>query len=160
MFFHPLQLSLWPWHWDAAHASVLIDWTHICHRNATSALAQLLLLTDDRVQQLQRRLLVLSHRLVYRANATRVADDATDVLVHGLLTGRTFPVLASRAAFNMSRAALATTFLGHRVCGEVLCCLKECDPKPVTVNGSLTRNIQQGHTKLDVHTHIDCGIHP
>ena len=107
VFLHPAQQQLWPLHWKATRASVLIDWTNLANRNATATtigrekigreaadklLHRLLFMPQAEVLRLQRGVAVATRRMHYRTRqqneSVEVAlgspPDAVDVLVKGI----------------------------------------------------------------------------
>ena len=53
VLFHPEQAHLWSWHWDAAKASVLFDFSRPATRNATRVFEVLLSMPDEDVERLR-----------------------------------------------------------------------------------------------------------
>ena len=80
-------------HWDAADAALTFDFSArgTLRVNTTSTLHALLNVPAARVAELQRAGRQVAGNMVYRANASHGAfaqDDAIDVLVKGLFSGR------------------------------------------------------------------------
>ena len=85
------QQALWPLHWRAANASVLIDWSaKYCKPkgrcNATVVLRQLVDMPAARVRAMQTEVAHAARHMFYRGElGDPQAPDAIDVLVEHLM---------------------------------------------------------------------------
>jgi hypothetical protein len=117
VLFHPAQLSLWPWHWNATEASVFVDWSvggeaggvNLTER-ANRLFDDLLSMAPAREQALQHAVKLAARMMVYSgdtalnnsdvtARAPR-PQDAVEVLVNGLLEEREIPKVLEPIAFR------------------------------------------------------------
>jgi hypothetical protein len=91
VLFHPAQLKLWPWHWNASQVAMFFDFTRP-RRNATATLSALAALPEEQVSRMQASVRDVARRLYYRGELGRPRPsepyqrDAIDVLVDGLST--------------------------------------------------------------------------
>ena len=74
VFLHKGQRELWPWHWNASHASVLFDWgdnLNMRPRNATAAIESLLAFPATELQALQREIARVAPAFIYHHHRHR-----------------------------------------------------------------------------------------
>ena len=106
VIFHPAQRRLWPWHWDAASASVFAegwagssgggdehgDEAGSLARRAAALMQQLLSMPPARELALRRAGARVAASMVYAGEQHAAqTEDAIEVLVRGLAAGRTVP---------------------------------------------------------------------
>lgn len=89
VLFHRAQAALWPLHWRATEACVLVDWPReapVSSANATRVLKKLVSMPQAHVRALQAGVAAAARRTYYRGLlGPRDLHDAADVLIDEVL---------------------------------------------------------------------------
>lgn len=78
------QLRLWPWHWEAASASVFVDGAAVANGTIASVLDELARVPERRVRELQAAVEAVAYRMQYSASDVPGRADAFDIAMQRL----------------------------------------------------------------------------
>jgi hypothetical protein len=85
VLFSPVQLHLWPWHWDTAHTAVYVDGDAILN-GSVSVIDALASVPPARVRAVQAAIEATAYRMQYSAVEVPGRVDAFDVTIEHLRT--------------------------------------------------------------------------